>query len=178
MDGAAIRQRGVYDYLVKPVSREMLAKVLSQFGAALRSIMIIDDNRDIVRLFSQTLRSLDAGYTVRAAYGGPEGIDIMLEYPPDLLMLDVLMPEMDGFAVIETMQGDPRLASIPIVLVSAKGASESITPDILGDITLQRKTGYSPIELVTCIQALIDGIRQPAGLKLAKARRALEVPVR
>ena len=175
---AAIRQRGVYDYLVKPVSREMLAKVLSQFGAALRSIMIIDDNRDIVRLFSQTLRSLDAAYTVRAAYGGREGIDIMLEYPPDLLMLDVLMPEMDGFAVIETMQADARLASIPIVLISAKGASESITPDILGDITLRRKTGYSPIELVNCVQALIDSIRPPADLKLTRARRALETPTR
>ena len=57
---AAIRQRGVYDYLVKPVSREMLAKVLATFGADLHSIMIIDDNRDIVRLFSQTLRSLES----------------------------------------------------------------------------------------------------------------------
>ena len=174
---AAIRQRGVYDYLVKPVSREMLNKVLSHFGDALQSIMIIDDNRDIVRLFSQTLRSLNADYTVRSAYSGNEGIAIMREHPPDLLMLDVLMPGMDGFAVIESMQASPQLAAIPIVLISAKGASESITPDIQGDITLMRHGGYSPIELVTCVQALIDSIRQPADLNLANARQGLVAPV-
>ena len=170
---AAIRQRGVYDYLVKPVSREMLAKVLASFGAGLGSIMIIDDNRDIVRLFSQTLRSLEAGYHIRSAYSGAEGLALMREQPPDLLMLDVLMPEMDGFAVIETMQGSPDLAAVPIVLISAKGASESITPAIQGDITLQRPGGYSPIELVSCVQALIDSLEQRADLKLTSARQSL-----
>lgn len=173
---AAIRQRGVYDYLVKPVSREMLVKVLASFGDDLRSIMIIDDNRDIVRLFSQTLRSLEAGYQIRSAYSGAEGLALMREGAPDLLMLDVLMPEMDGFAVIESMQASAALAEVPIVLISAKGASESITPDILGDITLKRPGGYSPIELVSCVQALIDSLQQRADLKLARARQSLAQP--
>ncbi len=170
---SAIRQRGVHDYLVKPVSRAHLNKALAPFGDQLGSIMIIDDNRDIVRLFSQTLRSLDREYDVRAAFGGPEGIKLMREQPPDLLMLDVLMPEMDGFAVIAAMQADAALRDVPIILVSAKGASESITPDIRGEITLRRESGYSPIELVTLVQALIDSIRQPADLKLANARRKI-----
>lgn len=170
---AAIRRRGVYDYLVKPVSREMLAKVLATLGADLTSIMIIDDNRDIVRLFSQTLRSLEAGYHIRSAYSGAEGLALMREQPPDLLMLDVLMPEMDGFAVIEAMQASADLAAVPIVLISAKGASESITPDIQGDITLRRQGGYSPIELVSCVQALIDSLQQRADLKLARGRQSL-----
>jgi len=170
---AAIRQRGVYDYLVKPVSREMLAKVLAGFGEDLRSVMIIDDNRDIVRLFRQTLRSLDAGCHIRSACSGAEGLALMREQPPDLLMLDVLMPEMDGFAVIEAMQASPDLAAVPIVLISAKGASESITPDIQGEITLRRPGGYSPIELVSCVQALIDSFQPQAELKLASARQSL-----
>ena len=173
---AAIRQRGVYDYLVKPVSREMLAKVLATFGGELASIMIIDDNRDIVRLFSQTLRSLDAGYRIRSAYSGAEGLALMREQPPDLLMLDVLMPEMDGFAVIEAMQASADLAAVPIVLISAKGASESITPDIHGDITLKRPGGYAPIELASCVQALIDSLQPRAALKLASARESLSAP--
>ena len=97
----------------------------------------------------------------------------MREQPPDLLMLDVLMPEMDGFAVIEAMQASPDLAAVPIVLISAKGASESITPDIQGDITLKRPGGYSPIELVSCVQALIDSHQQRADLKLARSRQSL-----
>ncbi len=173
---AAIRQRGVYEYLVKPVSREMLVKVLASFGADLRSIMIIDDNRDIVRLFSQTLRSLEAGYHIRTAYSGAEGLALMREEAPDLLMLDVLMPEMDGFAVIESMQASADLAEVPIVLISAKGASESISPDIQGDITLKNAGGYSPIELLSCVQALIDSLQQRPDLKLASARQSLAEP--
>ena len=173
---ATIRQRGVTDYLVKPVSRAMLLKVLAQFGDDLRSIMIIDDNRDILRLFERTLHSLDADYTIRAADNGLTGLALMRAQPPDLLLLDVLMPAMDGFAVIETMQGDDNLASIPIVLISAKGASESITPEITGEITLHRHTGYSPIELVACVQALSDSLREQPDLNLARARRSLVAP--
>ena len=92
--------------------------------------------------------------------------------PPDLLILDVLMPEMDGFAVLESMRGDGQLRQVPIILISAKGASESITPSIYGDITLERKNGYSPLELVTSIQALIDGIRQPVELNASRAQNS------
>ena len=172
----AIRQRGVAEYLVKPVSRETLNKALAQFGDALRSIMIIDDNRDIVRLFSQTLRSLNTQYQIRSAYSGSDGIALMNQDPPDLLILDVLMPGMDGFAVIETMRAHENLRGIPIVVISAKGASESITHSIHGDITLARSGGYSPIELVTSIQALIDGIRQPVDLRLTRNEAAVASP--
>ena len=169
---AEILERGVAEYLVKPVSREMLSRVLARCGEAARSIMIIDDNRDIVRLFSQTLRSLDSGYRIRSAFDGANGLASMKHDPPDLLILDVLMPEMDGFAVIETMRGDERLRQIPIIVISAKGASESITPNIHGEITLMRRSGFSPLELVTSIQALIDGIRQPVELKATRSQGA------
>jgi len=69
----------------------------------------------------------------------------------------------------------PRLCDIPIILVSAKGASESITPNIYGDITLARKGGYSPIQLVSSVQALIDGIRQPANPDLTRRQGAVTV---
>ena len=173
---AAIRQRGAYDYLVKPVSLEMLKKALAQFDPPPTSIMIIDDNRDIVRLFRQSLRSIDPDYQIRHAYDGIDGIALMQAAPPDLLMLDVLMPEMDGFEVIEAMQHSAQLAEVPIVLISAKGASELITPAIQGEIALARADGYTPLELVACVQALIDSIQPPAGQKLETARRRLPTP--
>jgi signal transduction histidine kinase/DNA-binding response OmpR family regulator len=168
----AVQQYGVSEYLVKPVSREMLNKVIAKFETDIQTIMIIDDNRDIVRLFSQTLRSLSTDYTIRTAYGGKDGILMMNQFPPDLVLLDVLMPEIDGFAVIDYMQKNETLKHIPIILISAKGASESITPIIFGDITLIRKSGYSPIELVNSVQSLIDGIRPPIDLRLTKTRLA------
>ena len=75
--------------------------------------MIIDDNRDIVRLFSQTLRSLNTQYQIRSAYSGSDGIALMNQDPPDLLILDVLMPGMDGFAVIETMRAHENYGVSP-----------------------------------------------------------------
>ncbi len=170
---AAIRQRGAHDYLVKPVSLDMLKKTLGQFGDGLRSIMIIDDNRDIVRLFGQALRSIDAEIRLRYAYDGARGLDMMREEKPDLLMLDVLMPGMDGFAVIEAMRSSADLADVPIVLISAKGASESITPAITGRVSLAREAGYTPLELAACAQALIDSIRPRADIKLERARQGL-----
>ncbi len=171
---ASIRRRGLRDYLVKPVSREMLRKALSPFAGNLRSIMIIDDNRDILRLYSQTLRSLQADCQVRSAEEGSRGLEMMRQRPPDLLLLDLLMPHMDGFAVMEAMRRDPALRRIPVILVSAKGASESITPNIQGQITLRRGNGFSPIELVNCVQALLDSVPQPVelGAVPAKATRA------
>ena len=170
---SAIRQRGVHDYLVKPVSLDALKTMLRQFEAPLRSIMIIDDNRDIARLFGQALRSIDADVRLRSAYDGADGIRMMQEDKPDLLMLDVLMPGMDGFAVIEAMRGSPDLADIPIVLISAKGASELITPAITGRISLRRGCGYTPLELVSCAQALIDSINPRADMQLERARGSL-----
>ena len=165
---AAIRQRGISEYLVKPVSREILVKTLERFGDGARSIMIIDDNRDIVRLFSQTLRSLDAGYTIRAAYSGVAGLDMMQRQPPDLLLLDVLMPGLDGFAVLQRMRSLPRLRDLPVILISAKGASESITPNIQGDISLTRANGFTPIELMSSVQSLIDSIQPGMDITLEK----------
>ena len=108
---AAIMERGVAEYLVKPVSREMLGKVLARYDDSARSIMIIDDNRDIVRLYSQTLRSINAGYRIRSAFDGATGLASMQADPPDLLILDVLMPEMDGFAVLESHARGRAIAS-------------------------------------------------------------------
>ena len=169
----ATRARGVHDYLVKPVSREMLRQALAPYNADLRSVMLIDDNHDILRLFERTLRSLNQHTVVRAADNGADGLTLMRRQKPDLLMLDVLMPGMDGFSVIEAMQADEALAAIPIILISAKGASESITPVIRGQIALQCEAGFTPIELVRAVQTLIDGIQPRTDLMLERARPQL-----
>ena len=165
---AAIRQSGISEYLVKPVSRETLRKTLARYGDGARSIMIIDDNREIVRLFSQTLRSLASQCKVRVAYSGVDGLALMERERPDLLLLDLLMPGMDGFAVMERMRATPSLRDLPVILISAKGASEYITPSIHGEISLARATGFTPIELMNSVQALIDSLRPGADLALTR----------
>jgi DNA-binding response OmpR family regulator len=72
---------------------------------------------DLIRLILET-----QGYQVVAAQGGEEGLEMMHVERPDLLLLDIMMPEMDGGDVYHRMQQDPALAQIPVIVVTAKAA--------------------------------------------------------
>jgi len=155
----AMQLRGVADYLVKPVSMENLEVTLKRLTIPIQNVLVIDDDQDIVRLFERMLKTLSPAYQIRKAYGGAEGLAIMSRTPPDVVILDLLMPEMDGFGVIEAMQAAPALNGIPIILASAYGASEGITPFTQGELIVSRPDGFQPIELVRCIENLVDALR-------------------
>jgi CheY-like chemotaxis protein len=61
-----------------------------------------------------------AGYRVLSAFGGQEGIDVARQQHPDLIVLDLMMPEVNGFDVVDALKGDVTTATIPIVIVTAK----------------------------------------------------------
>ncbi|MBC7814529.1 MAG: response regulator [Burkholderiales bacterium] len=155
----AMQLRGVSDYLVKPVSMENLETTLKRLAIPIHNILVIDDDQDIVRLYDRMLKTLSPAYQIRKAYGGAEGLAMMNRTPPDVVILDLLMPEMDGFGVIDAMQAAPALNSIPIILASAYGASEGITPFTQGELIVSRSDGFQPIELVRCIENLVDALR-------------------
>ena len=81
-------------------------------------ILIIDDDPDIVR-FVQTSLTMD-GYDVRAENDGRAGIDAVLREPPDLVLLDVMMPDVDGFEVLERLKTSPSAANVAVLLLTAK----------------------------------------------------------
>jgi CheY-like chemotaxis protein len=79
-------------------------------------ILIVDDDEDIL-LIVQTILA-NAGYSVLVARNGREGVDLALESRPDLILLDVMMPEMNGFDVAAVLKNDPATMEIPIVILS------------------------------------------------------------
>ncbi|MFT4180032.1 MAG: response regulator [Thermomonas sp.] len=81
-------------------------------------ILIVDDQRDIAGMMSDLLS--DAGYATRTADNGQEALAAVQADPPDLLLLDVHMPELDGFEVATILKSDPTTATIPIIMVSAE----------------------------------------------------------
>jgi DNA-binding response OmpR family regulator len=81
-------------------------------------ILIVDDNRDNIRLFQQIL--MDQGYRVFVALSGPAALSSITEEIPDLILLDIMMPEMDGFTVCREIKKQPRLAEIPVLFLSAR----------------------------------------------------------
>ncbi|MFQ5539400.1 MAG: PleD family two-component system response regulator [Candidatus Binatia bacterium] len=91
-----------------------------------RTIMVVDDNPDIVTIVKTILEV--KGYVVQSAFSGQEVLNLLEEQKPDLIILDVMMPQMDGLEVLTRLKADPGTASIPIILLTAKVQYE----DVLG----------------------------------------------
>ncbi len=88
----------------------------------LPQLLIIEDNQDVV-IYLKTC--LEGQYDLQVAYNGKIGIDKALEYIPDLIVSDVMMPEKDGYEVCDTLKNDERTSHIPIVLLTAKADAPS-----------------------------------------------------
>ncbi len=81
-------------------------------------ILIVDDAHELARMFAQLLG--DAGYTTATAGTGEEALAQVQARAPDLLLLDVNLPELDGFALAQMLKSDPATATVPIIMVSAQ----------------------------------------------------------
>lgn len=85
-------------------------------------ILVVDDEPDLVWVLQQSLG--EEGYRVLAAYDGAQAIKLMRRYHPDLVVLDILMPGLDGLQVCHTLSQDPTLSSLPILFLSARDGIE------------------------------------------------------
>lgn len=83
-------------------------------------ILVIDDNRSLVRLYERLLQK--AGYEVLTAFDGLEGLWKALNKKPDLIILDIIMPKMDGYEVCRRLKGNPATADIPVLILTRKGS--------------------------------------------------------
>lgn len=81
--------------------------------------LIIDDDPDLVSLIRRTLE-FTAGWEVQTALSGPAGIALARNAPPDVILVDLMMPEMDGYEVCRQLKADPATAPVPVVLLTAR----------------------------------------------------------
>jgi len=89
-----------------------------------KKILVVDDERHIVRLVEVNLTR--AGYDVISAYDGVEALEKVAEDIPDMIVLDVMMPRMDGFEVLKNLQADPKYKDIPVIMLTAKAQDADI----------------------------------------------------
>ena len=109
--------------LQKPVQREVLARGLARLGLAPLSgrditVLVVDDDPHTVEILTTQLRQ--SQYTVLRALGGKEGIDLARRFRPNLIALDLEMPDVNGFDVVRALANDDTTAHIPIVVVTAE----------------------------------------------------------
>jgi two-component system alkaline phosphatase synthesis response regulator PhoP len=95
-----------------------------------RTIMVVDDNPDIITIVKTILEG--KGYNVLSASSGQELLNLLNNQKPDLIILDIMMPEMDGLEVLGRLKGVTETASIPVILLTAKVQYE----DVLGGYKL------------------------------------------
>jgi CheY-like chemotaxis protein len=110
---------GAADYLTKPVSREDLVSTLSRYCLNPPcDLLLVEDDTPTRELYSRAARRL--GWRVMEAADGAQALQCIAEKVPDLILLDLMMPELDGFGVIEALQRESRWRDIPVVVATAK----------------------------------------------------------
>lgn len=115
---------GAVGYLVKPIDKDQLVGILDNLETILKekndkpNVLIIDDNHDDIKLMESILSS--EGFNVLKSYDGSDGIKKAIEAIPDLIILDLIMPEVNGFDVVQSLQNNPETHDIPIIISSMK----------------------------------------------------------
>ena len=151
---------GAADYLVKPVDRQALissVRRLSRTALDRRDVTIlaVDDDPMALELMDAVLRP--DGFTVLKAGGGREGLRLARERRPNVIVLDLLMPDVDGFQVLDELKHDPLLAGIPIVILTCKTLSPEDKARLAGEISyLIQKGGFNRADFVGQVRSLIE----------------------
>ena len=110
---------GAVDYFIKPVDRKRFQKRIAELGITRREkVLVVDDNPADIRLVASILEVENIG--VLCAYGGEEGVRMAKENEPSLIVLDILMPDLNGFEVIERLRQDEKTRNIPIIILTIK----------------------------------------------------------
>ena len=149
---------GAVDYLVKPLEEPELTacvnRVLEQGGVATgKRILVVDDDADIVGWLEQLLSH--AGYRVATAYDGIEALESVAAHRPDLILLDIKMPRLDGRATLSRLRAEDEYREIPVIVLSADPVSDEAERRHLVDLGVR--------EFVTkpaTVEQLIAGIRK------------------
>jgi signal transduction histidine kinase/DNA-binding response OmpR family regulator len=157
----------VEGYLTKPVSRQNLWNVLRGLGEDVDRVLVIDDDLDFVQLMTRMLVDNPVRrYQVFGAYGGQEGLELVRLHQPDLVLLDLGLPDLDGLQVLEQMRSSTNERQIPIVIVSAQEELEE-RQSLTGGIMIVRGEGMTPGEVMRWTRVVLDST-----IKFIPARRA------
>ena len=143
---------GAADFLAKPFAAGELHAALQRVLPTGRgSVLIVDDEESVRALVLETLAG--TGYELREAADGEEALERIAARRPDAIVLDLMMPKLDGFAVLERLQGDPETRRIPVVVLTARAllaAERSLLQRRA--VNLLEKNDYSGEELRGLVQ--------------------------
>lgn len=120
----------------------------------MKKILFIEDEPALQTTFTDTIT--DSGYQVFSALDGEIGLNLAIKEKPDLILLDLILPKMDGFTVLESLKKDPETAHIPVIVLSNLGEASDVQRAIeLGAQSYLVKTSYDLAAVIVKIRATL-----------------------
>ena len=142
---------GAAAYLLKPLDpvavRETLNRVILRKGRQFKRVLVVDDDPNVADMLRQFLPESD--FSLESALDGLAGLQAIEAYCPDILLLDLLMPRLDGFGVIERLRADPQTRDLPIIVISAKDLTADESARLKETVAVvMKKQGFQGEKLV------------------------------
>jgi two-component system alkaline phosphatase synthesis response regulator PhoP/two-component system response regulator VicR len=128
-----------------------------------KKILAVDDERHIVRLVQVNLER--AGFQVISAFDGKEALKKVESENPDLIVLDVMMPHMDGFEVLKHLKSDEKTKDIPVVMLTAKAQDADVFRGWASGVDCYLTKPFNPIELLTFVKRIFESYDDTGGDK-------------
>jgi CheY-like chemotaxis protein len=160
------RALGAFDYFVKPVDGKALLSRLSEYtfmtGAETEPVrvLVVDDEQANLDLMEALLKP--AGFGVLTASSGREGIDMARSAMPNLILLDLMMPGLTGFDVVEALRADEATRSIPIMVLTAKVLTEDDKTALNGQVAaIFERNSVAGTELTAWLRSIVARRREP-----------------
>ena len=156
--GEHLYSEGILSYLVKPIMPEALNAVMRKVeGDTETTVLLVEDDPDAMRLLERLLMSMPRPYNILKAYDGFEALELTKDVTPNVVLMDLLMPGIDGWETIARMRAEEHLRKVPVVIISAQ--------DVIDDQVMLAAPIHvryrEPIDItrgVACFQALLNAL--------------------
>ncbi|QTA78633.1 Two component system response regulator/histidine kinase, methyl-accepting receptor domain-containing protein [Desulfonema limicola] len=160
---------GAAGYVLKPVDRNILLSEINKLASVcqVKHILAVDDDPIVLRQIADLLG--EKGYQVETASSGHEGIAKAAANPPDVMVLDLMMPEMDGFSVLARIRKEPAISDLPVIILTARNLNKSDRIRLQDTVhRVVTKTAMDNNELLDNLQKALSAIPCSKPLKKQK----------
>jgi two-component system sensor histidine kinase ChiS len=165
MDGFQSLPENVHDYLVKPVNRGDLIEAVQRLGDDISRVLVVDDDPAMVRFVTQALKAADyveefpADYQFLTAYTGRQALDHLREQPVDAILLDLDLPDINGWEVLAELQKDQSLNSVPVIIISAIDFPQILYTHGRQVFDVMMRRPFSKQEMSAVLNAILDSVK-------------------
>jgi signal transduction histidine kinase/DNA-binding NarL/FixJ family response regulator len=148
------QELNVQGYLLKPVSRDQLLEAIENLPNKVHSILMIDNDPQLLELFGRMLETAGGLYQSTAATSGMEGLRLLHAQPFDLVLLDLFMPDMNGMDVLRSIKQDPELSQVQVIMISGQYPEGLVFNNPLS-FNIYRAGRTSLTEIVNCLEVVL-----------------------